>query len=70
MPKCTFSGESIKKGTGIMYIKKDGKTLWFKNSKCMKNFLQLKRKPLNVRWTQAYRTEHKKVDKKSKGAEK
>jgi len=60
MPKCSFSGEDIKPGTGIMYVKKDGKILWFKNSKCEKNFLKLKRKPLKIRWTNEYRKEHKK----------
>jgi ribosomal protein L24E len=60
MPKCSFSGESIPKGTGTMYVLKDGKILWFKNSKSMKNYLKLKRKPLKVRWTEAYRTEHRK----------
>ena len=64
MPKCTFSGDSIKPGTGTMYVLKDGKILWFKNSKCMKNFLKLKRKPLKVRWTQAFRKEHKKGEHK------
>ncbi len=60
MPKCTFSGETIKPGTGMMYVLKDGKVLWFKNSKCMKNHLKLKRKPMNTRWTQEYRIKNKK----------
>lgn len=60
MPTCTFSGESIKPGTGIMYVQKDGKILWFKNSKCKKNFLVLKRKPVNTRWTKhAQNEKHK-----------
>lgn len=60
MPKCSFSGNPVKPGTGIMYVLKDGKILWFKNSKCQKNYLKLKRKSQNVRWTEAYRKEHKK----------
>ena len=59
MPKCSFSGEDLKPGTGIMFIKKDGKILWFKNSKCEKNFLKLRRVPRKVRWTQASRSEKK-----------
>ena len=43
-----------------MYVLKDGKILWFKNSKARKNFLQLKRKPLRTKWTEHYRKEHKK----------
>ena len=49
--KCSFSGENIEPGTGTMFVKKDGKILYFKNSKCMKNFLKLKRKPRNFKWT-------------------
>ena len=57
MPKCSFSGESIPAGTGIMYVQADGKVFHFKNSKSMKNFLKLKRKPLRTKWTAAYRAE-------------
>ncbi|MDA1196579.1 MAG: 50S ribosomal protein L24e [Nanoarchaeota archaeon] len=53
MVKCSFSGEEITPGTGIMYIKKDGTILYFKNSKCKKNMLHLKRKPYNVKWTKS-----------------
>ena len=60
MPKCSFSGEQVPTGAGIMYVLTDGKILWFKNSKCMKNYLNLKRKPLETRWTKIYRDEHKK----------
>jgi ribosomal protein L24E len=60
MPKCTFCGESIAKGTGKMYILNDGKILWFDRSKCQKNYFHLGRKPLETKWTQEYRREHKK----------
>tara|TARA_Y100000310_G_C20673087_1_gene811365 strand:+ start:1608 stop:1841 length:234 start_codon:yes stop_codon:yes gene_type:complete len=53
MVKCSFSGEEITPGTGIMYVKKDGTTLYFKNSKCKRNMLHLKRKPYNVAWTKS-----------------
>ncbi|MBT7391204.1 50S ribosomal protein L24e, partial [archaeon] len=33
MVKCSFSGEDIPKGTGKMFIKKDGKVLYFKDNK-------------------------------------
>jgi large subunit ribosomal protein L24e len=65
MPKCSFSGAQLEPGTGLMYVKKDGKVLWFKNSKSMKNFLKLGRKPLKTRWTEAYRAEHKKGSKEA-----
>jgi len=60
MAKCSFSGEQITPGTGVMYVLKDGKILWFKNSKCMKNFLKLKRKPVRTRWTKFAQDEKKK----------
>ena len=55
---CDFSGEPIEPGTGIMFIKRNGETLWFKNSKSMINALKLKRINRNVRWTQAFK-EHR-----------
>lgn len=52
MVKCSFSGRPIEKGTGKMYVKKDGKVLYFANSKAQKNFLKLKRKARTTRWTE------------------
>jgi len=60
MPTCSFSGQKIPPGTGTMYVLKDGKVLWFKDSKSMKNHLKLKRKPVKTRWTEHYRKEHNK----------
>ena len=67
MPTCAFSGEKIPRGRGLMYVLKDGKILWFKNSKCQKNFVSLKRNPRKIKWTQAYRDMNKKgtVEKKA-----
>lgn len=56
--KCTFSGEEIEPGTGIMYVRRNGEVLWFKNSKSMRNMLQLGRINRHVKWTQAFR-EHR-----------
>ena len=55
MVKCSFSGQEIPKGTGIMYVQNDGKVLYFINRKAEKNFLKLKRKPYNVKWTEESR---------------
>ena len=63
MPKCTFCGNSIKKGTGKMFVYASGKIANFCTNKCEKNLLKLKRKPLKVKWTEEYRKEHKKGDK-------
>ncbi|HLD00229.1 MAG TPA: 50S ribosomal protein L24e [Candidatus Nanoarchaeia archaeon] len=57
MPTCNFSGEKIPPGTGTMYVKKDGKILWFKNSKCLKNYLKLGRKPVATRWTKFFQNQ-------------
>jgi len=51
---CSFSGEEIEPGTGLMYIKRDGSILWFKNSKTRKNAVKLKRNARRVKWTRHY----------------
>ncbi|PIN84683.1 MAG: 50S ribosomal protein L24e [Candidatus Diapherotrites archaeon CG11_big_fil_rev_8_21_14_0_20_37_9] len=68
MPTDTFSGEKIPKGTGLMYVKKDGTVYWFKNTKTQKNFLKLKRNPVKVKWTNAHHRD-KEIKKKSKEAQ-
>jgi len=60
MPKCSFCGVSIPKGTGKMFVFNSGKINNYCSNKCEKNQLKLGRKPLNVRWTEAYRKENKK----------
>lgn len=52
MPKCSFSGKNIEPGTGLMYVKADGKILYFADRKSLKNMLKLKRKPRTTKWTQ------------------
>lgn len=52
--KCSFCGNEIPKGTGKIYVKKDGKILYFDKMKCEKNMLKLKRKPVNIKWTKYY----------------
>ncbi|MBR9683740.1 50S ribosomal protein L24e [Candidatus Woesearchaeota archaeon] len=60
MPKCTFCGKSIPRGTGKIFVQTSGKVLNFCRNKCEKNMFKLKRKPLNTRWTEAYRKNNKK----------
>ena len=48
--KCSFCEQDLKKGTGKMYVKKDGKILYFCSTKCEKNLLKLNRKPRETRW--------------------
>lgn len=54
MSKCSFCGKEIEKGTGLIYVKKDGKVLYFDGSKCEKNMIKLKRKPRKTKWTANY----------------
>ena len=60
MANCSFCGEAIPKGTGKIYVKKDGKVLNFCSMKCEKNMLKLGRKPRNTRWTNEFMEEKKK----------
>jgi large subunit ribosomal protein L24e len=53
--KCSFSGEEIEPGTGIMYVRKDGSVLHYKNRMCMRNHQGLGRTNRYTRWTQAAR---------------
>jgi len=50
MVKCSFSEKEIPPGTGLIYVTKAGRILYFLNSKCEKNFLKLKRKARNLKW--------------------
>ncbi|HZX45544.1 MAG TPA: 50S ribosomal protein L24e [Candidatus Nanoarchaeia archaeon] len=55
MVKCTFCGENIKPGTGMMYVKSDATIMYFCGSKCEKNTLKLKRKAHLVKWSGRYK---------------
>ncbi|MBN1792827.1 50S ribosomal protein L24e [Candidatus Woesearchaeota archaeon] len=64
MVKCDFCKGTIEPGTGKLYIKKDGKMIYFCSTKCEKNMLKLGRKPRNVRWTGEFAHTKKKDSKK------
>lgn len=48
--KCSFCGKEIEKGTGVMFVKNDGRIFYFDSSKCENNMLKLKREPARVGW--------------------
>ncbi len=48
--RCSFCGEQIEPGTGIMYVLNDGSIRWFCSRKCFKNALILKRNPRKLKW--------------------
>lgn len=54
MVKCIFCGDVLKRGTGKMYVQADSKVLYFCSSKCQKNMLKLKRKPITTRWSKRF----------------
>ncbi|MBI4052412.1 MAG: hypothetical protein HY394_00065 [Candidatus Diapherotrites archaeon] len=55
MPKCAFCGSELLPGTGVLYVKKDGEFHYFNGSKCMKNYLKLRRNPRHVPWTAEFK---------------
>ena len=57
MVKCTFCGENIERGTGKIYVKKDGKILNFCSNKCEKNMIKLGRKFLETKWSRKFKRE-------------
>jgi len=65
--KCSFCGAIIERGTGKMYVKKDGTVYNFCTNKCYKNMIQLKRVPRTTAWTEKFAEEK---EAKLKAAEK
>ena len=55
MPNCSFCDNPIPKGTGTLYVKKDGTLFYFCSSKCRKNALLMKREGRRQKWTVASR---------------
>jgi large subunit ribosomal protein L24e len=66
MSNCTFCDDPLTKGTGIMYIKKDGTLFYFCSSKCKKNALTLKREGRRQGWTEASRKFKATISKRKK----
>lgn len=56
---CSFCGKEIPKGTGKIYVTKEGNASFFCSSKCEKNTLKLHRHKEKTKWTQAYHKEKK-----------
>ncbi len=58
--KCSFCGEILEPGTGILFAKKDGSSYYFCSSKCKNNF-GLGRLPRRTVWTEQGRAYLKKA---------
>jgi len=54
MTDCSFCKQKLKEGTGKMYVKKDGKILYFCGMKCEKNMIKLGRRAREQKWTGFY----------------
>lgn len=64
---CIFCNHEIPKGTGLLYVKRDGSSLPFCSSKCRRNLLGLGREGRLVEWTAksvVLVSDKKKVEKK------
>ncbi len=48
--KCSFCSKEIEKGTGLVYVKRDGSSQYYCSNKCKKHTLKLKRKPRKTKW--------------------
>jgi len=59
MEKCSFCSSELKPGTGKMYIKKDGKVLYFCSRACEKHMITYKRKPSKQKWITKKKKENK-----------
>ena len=67
--KCTFCGEDVKKGTGLLFVKADGTVHSFCSSKCKHNHVKLRRSGIKTKWTKSYKefreiNKGKKIEKK------
>ncbi len=51
MAYCSFCNNEILKGTGEIYVLKDGTSLNFCSSKCKRNQIGLKREGRLMKWT-------------------
>lgn len=48
--KCSFCGNEIERGRGILFVRKDGNLIYFDSGKCQTNMLDLGRKASKLKW--------------------
>ncbi|MCK4581886.1 50S ribosomal protein L24e, partial [Candidatus Bathyarchaeota archaeon] len=51
--KCSFCGKEIAPGTGMNFVRRDGRVLRFCSGKCRKSTLDMRRDPRKFKWTEA-----------------
>ncbi len=54
MVKCSFCRNTIEPGTGIIFVKNDGRVFNFCARKCEKHLVVLNHKPRETKWSEAY----------------
>ncbi|MBI4140711.1 50S ribosomal protein L24e [Candidatus Woesearchaeota archaeon] len=54
MAKCAFCRKLIEQGTGMIFVKNDGRQFNFCSSKCRKNLFKLQHVPRYTKWSKAY----------------
>ena len=52
--KCSFCGYDTAPGTGIGYVRRDGRVLRFCSSKCRKSMILMRRDPRKFKWTMSW----------------
>ncbi len=52
--KCSFCGGKVPEGKGKMFVKNDGKIMYYCNSKCQKN-ARMGRAGKKTGWTETFR---------------
>jgi large subunit ribosomal protein L24e len=59
MARCSFCRKVIEPGTGIMFVKTDGRIFMFCSGKCEKHLIERDHKPRTTKWTLEYAREKK-----------
>ncbi len=54
MVRDSFTKKEIPRGTGLMYVKKDGTIYYFADKKSEKNLFKLNRNPKETKWTTVF----------------
>lgn len=54
MVKCSFCDNDFPKGTGKIFVKKEGTIFYFCSNKCEKNLFKLKRSRRKTKWAERY----------------
>jgi len=50
MALCSFCKQELERGTGKMFVRRDGRALFFCSTKCQRNMIHLGRSPRNLLW--------------------